>query len=534
MMSMPKRQPSGLLMQALFCWAILAPVFVFAQSVDSPVSEMVPVTAKDCEGTYKTGLDLMVEGHYDSALANADLLLTFGKLHHDSLQVVRAWAIQGSTLRRMGLIDSAMTVYKRILPVAKRHECDKVRKNVLNSIGLLYTYQAQYDEALKCHFESLELRNQTGDKFEISISLNNVGFVYYKLTNPDKALFFFHKALELKKQIQNSFGLDQFLMNIGLAYSAKRDYVLARKYITDAFKNCNDSCSDEFLMGGYFGLGSVAIAENKTKEAEHMFLRSYELSKKVNNARFLFDNTIYLADIYMGRDERSRAESYLKHAEKFIGKDAEYNSELAEIYATFSTLYHKSGDYKRIVYYQDKLIALRENIFNEEVTSNLMKVESDFLEREHNARLEAQNKIMVLNEEIISRQRIVNIFIGVVAALVIIVAILLARSNRQRLLLNQQLDIKVKERTKALELNQRELQRAWRERDVVISKASADIQSSMATIKGLCFLGLKDIDHPKAPDYLHKMSNTSDQLFNILNAMTCSIRKDEGIVRDAN
>ena len=134
----------------------------------------------------------------------------------------------------------------------------------------------------------------------------------------------------------------------------------------------------------------------------------------------------------------------------------------------------------------------------------------------------------------ISRQRIANTAIGGVAFLLVLLAIILVKYNHESRRANKLLDEKVQQRTAELELNQNALQRAWQERDMVINKACGDIKSSMATIKGLCFLGLKDIDHPKAPEYLHKMDNTSDQLFNILNAMTHSIRADEDTLRNAN
>ena len=65
----------------------------------------------------------------------------------------------------------------------------------------------------------------------------------------------------------------------------------------------------------------------------------------------------------------------------------------------------------------------------------------------------------------------------------------------------------------------RDIQRAWQERDMLISKASADIKSSIATIKGLCVLGKKEIDHPRASEYWARLDKTSDSLSAISKTM---------------
>ena len=82
---------------------------------------------------------------------------------------------------------------------------------------------------------------------------------------------------------------------------------------------------------------------------------------------------------------------------------------------------------------------------------------------------------------------------------------------------NQLLEQKVKERTVELEQNRDALQRSLEERDIQAKKISTDIKSSLATIKGLCAVGLKDIEAQGANQYISKIDGTSDHLLNIVN-----------------
>ena len=152
------------------------------------------------------------------------------------------------------------------------------------------------------------------------------------------------------------------------------------------------------------------------------------------------------------------------------------------------TLYSSSGDYKKVAQYQQKYIQLKDSIFNEELTRNLMKVEVEYLERENNAKIETQNEILALNQAVILRQRVVNAFVGVIAFLLVIVAVILVRMNRIKRTANQLLEQKVWERTRELEQNRDVLLRSLNERDVVFQKVSTRHQEFPCHHQGIVFV----------------------------------------------
>lgn len=465
------------------------------------------------------GYEYLIAGYYKRALIVSNELVTVGSKNSDSLQIAQGLAIKASVLRRMGNIDSAIYLYESVYPIAKRNRYEEELKDITNSLGLLYTYQAYFDRALQYLFESLEIRESTANKFDISVALLNIGFVYYRLQDYEQALSYYQRSNELKKLAGTNEDGDLLLVNISLCYTYKKQYSMAKQSIEDGLRLCNDNCSNSFLMVAYNGQGFLLFHQQKLPEAERQFLKSYFIAKSENNVRFQLDNLISLTKIYMKRDQMQLAERYLDLGKELIAEDARYHEELLDLYRQFAEVYRKTKNYQRIAYYQDQLINLQDSIFNQKVTTNLMKAEAGFREREHQAKLMAQKQV---NDEVIFRQRVASLFAGVVALLVILLAIVLARSNKQKRFLNKLLHEKVKERTCELERSRDALQRAWEERDGLIKKASDDIRSSMATMRGLCFLGLRDIDHPNAPQYLNKIKNTSDRLSEILNVMVHS------------
>ena len=443
--------------------------------------------------------------------------LNAAKENGDSLRIVKAGRIKSLVLRRLGKMDSALILSIEILPIAKRNNFLDELNQLLTGLANVYTLKAFYDKALVCYFQALELRQMKGDKSEISITTDNIGLVYYKLEDYDKALSYYKKSLQLKNETKYKYDLDLLLINISLCYGYKNNFIEAKKFIDQAFAVCGKNCSKYLQLQARFSLGIISLGSKDFVEAETQFLKSYALAKMLNNERLQFDNIVYLSQIYIQRNELVLAEKYLSNAEKLIASGTPYNLELIKVYNGLFKLYAKSGNFEKVARYQQKYIQLKDSIFSKELTRNLMKVEVEYLERENKAKIEAQNKIMALDEEIIVRQRFLNLFIGIVAILLILLAVVLVRSNRRKRMINLLLEQKVKERTTELEINSSVLQRSLEERNLQLQKISTDIKNSLATIKGLCFLGLKDSDAPDAAQYIHKIDVTSDQLLNTLN-----------------
>ena len=74
----------------------------------------------------------------------------------------------------------------------------------MNGLALDYTYIAEYDKALEYHFRISCVREEEGNKAEISITLNNIGLVYFKLHNYESALKYYEKCLAIKGEVQDT------------------------------------------------------------------------------------------------------------------------------------------------------------------------------------------------------------------------------------------------------------------------------------------------------------------------------------------
>ncbi|MBT1699344.1 tetratricopeptide repeat protein [Fulvivirgaceae bacterium PWU4] len=415
----------------------------------------------------------------------------------DTAKIVQSSRIVGQLLNRLLMYREADKVLTEILPVAKRHSLRTDHSAILNSLAVINTYYAKYDRALDLNFQALTLRQQDRDEDAMATTLNNIGVLYYKLNDYARGLSYFKQALQLRKKLNDDFERETLLANISLCHAQMNSLLAARRFADSTLAYCRHrQCKEDAKVDAFFSLGMVYFLQKKLRAAEIFFLRSYHLAGQLGNARYQLDNINYLAEIYILRKDLGKATVYLKAAEKLIAQGEPFNLEMIKVYKRFSQVYDSKGDLKEALRYQKKYNQLKDSIYNDELTTNLMKLEAEHLEKQNQARIAAQDEVLGLKDAAIRRQILLNILIGVVAAMAVSLAIILFKSNRRKQVINVILDERVKERTKQLEENHEMLIGTLNERNMSIEKTSGQLRKTLASIKGLCEVGLLEIDDP--------------------------------------
>lgn len=453
----------------------------------------------------------LVDTNYGLALSYGRNARSAAEDTGDSLRIVKAGKITALAFRRLEMLDSSLILSLRIIPIARRNSFDEELASLLNGVGLLYNFMAQYDYALEYYFESLEIRKRYGDPFDVGVVNNNIGLVYLNLGDFDNALIYFRESARLKIASKFVYDTEIVLNNIALCYIATKKLDSAYLYVNKAFRICGDGCSNDFKVNAYFTLGMAALAKQNLSLAEREFLESYNIAVASSNKRFQLANLAYLMQIYLDTDRIKLAENCFSEAEPLINSNTPYQGEIIDALAKAIKIHQKLGHFELVSFYQVKYIALKDSTYHADLAKNLMRIEAEHIKKESKAKIEAQEKILLLNNEIIVRQKYLNLFIGIVAILLVLLTIILVRINKHKQKLNQLLERKVRERTHELEFNRDALQRSCDERDVLLQKMAADIRSSNATIKGLCNLAKKDVS--QVDRYLDEVYAASDNFY---------------------
>jgi tetratricopeptide (TPR) repeat protein len=494
------------------------------RTVDSLKSSLATAPAAALSGIYRELAAAYLRTDDPRALEYARKAYQVASQHADSLAFVKAGIVMGQVFEKLDKLDSALILFSKMLPVATRHRFDAEYEVILNSMATAYTFKAQYDKALEQYFECLQSKRGRGQTSEVRFVLRDIGFLYYKLEDYPTALQYFEQALQLKGEDRDPAFENRILMNVSLCHAFTGDMIGARKNLE---KVLADNKDEAVAMEALHVSGVMQLKSGELAEAETSFLRSLEAATAKEAKRLQFENIDGLSEIYLRRNQLDLAEQYLKRAEA-MAKDAPLNRERISLYFRFAALYKRREDYTNMADYQEKYILLKDSIFSDQLTNNLMRIESEYQEWKNKTQLTAQGQLLALKNEVITRQNLLNILAGVVAVLLFVLVFALWKSNRQRKLANHKLDRKVKERTLELESSHRALRQEVEQRDVAIVKTLTEINSAVATMRGLCSVGLQDGNDTETRKCLEEISAVTGRVTSALNRIQEDEDKNEG------
>lgn len=447
---------------------------------------------KLCLVKFQIGYELVDTNPTEALHFAEESIKCFNQLK-DTLQLVRGFQLKATAFRRINEIDSSNNTIKAILPLARKKNYRAELQDLLHGLALGLLYKAQFDEALKYNFEALEIRRSFGTQRQIGYTLSNIGLVYYKLADYRRALEYFIQALkQLRADPDGNKTIEKIMTNIALSYAYLGDIKQAEEYIREIYGQCGQHCSTEDLEHMAFCKGIISLARGDTTMAKKDFYESYTLAIADGQERLQLDNIIYLSRIYIGSNSLVEAEHYLRMAEKLILGGVPYTMELMNVYGQFAELYERKGDYKRVAEFQRRHMALKDSIYDDEVTTSLMRIEVAHIEREKNAKIETQLKLLRLKETIMSRQRMITILSSITVVLLIGFVIMLSRIIRDKKVRNEDLEARVRSRTIELERLVEQSKKWLDERRLWMQKILYSVNHTAKTIEGLSSLASID------------------------------------------
>ncbi len=444
----------------------------------------------------------------NKALVSLEEAYNLAVEYGDSSKIVKSGWIQGELWRKQELLDRATNRLVYILPIAKRNGFRKDHKRILNSLAVISTYKANYDVALEYNFQSLELREQDGDKAGMTIAYNNIGLNYFKLSNIDLALKFYNKALILKREIKDNYDLNTLLINIGLCHNKLADFKTAKEFFYEGLEFCKDNCDPSIEVQAFLGLGVSSYELKEWIEAKQFFEKSLIAAIKIQDKRNQVENLVSLSKVYFELKEFKLSKASLDQALEVL-KSTSYKDPLISIYKQYSELADNEKDFEKASNYRKLYIQLRDSIYSETLIKNLATIQTNFVEKENLATIEG-------NKMVIQLQRQVNWFmIGMIVLLCGFVFLIFYQIKMTRRL-NNKLQKEVDKATEEFYTSHEKLNVSVTERDYFMYKTSHDIRGPLVTFIGLCNIAKMEIKENVALEYVSKLENTAVKLNKVL------------------
>jgi tetratricopeptide (TPR) repeat protein len=259
----------------------------------------------------------------------------------------KEWSLAGDNALNIGTIyyvvhsnyQRSLAYYLQALEFFERTNNQKGIASAFSGLGITYTHEKKFDQALETLFKSLSIYKELGEVREIPKIEVNIGTSYKEMKNYDKALEYLFLAVQKFEKTENKRGKAHALYVIGDTYRIFRKYDKALATTKQALALNEESNHKNSITECLIQLGVTYKDMERYNEAEIQLTKAAAVAHEINKPESISIAYQHLASIYETREDYEKAFSYLKlhkaiHDSIFTEKKSQ---QLAEIQTRFDT-----------------------------------------------------------------------------------------------------------------------------------------------------------------------------------------------------
>jgi two-component system, NtrC family, sensor kinase len=364
-----------------------------------------------------------------SQITNADLnklTLNFLAAKSDSAKLEFAFALANGY--RFSNVDSSFYYNDLALNIASALKIAPAKAALLSLKGATLLEAGKLPESLQFQFEAMKISEALNDTSIIAIALNRIGNTYMELSDHVNANAFYFRSKDLFYAQHNMPMYYNETSNIGNIYELMQMPDSALYYQEIVYDAAMKTTSrDDFTRSEVmFRMGNAYKAKGKQKEALAFYKRGVTEALADNDVRDLSMNNLLIAKLYK---EMHQPDSSMKYAFSCLenARLISFRKCLFEASALVSELYRDNKKFDSAYKYLVLANSEKDSLIGAKRFQELQRIvlfEQEHQRENESARVAARNK-----------ERQLALLAGL--AIVLMVAILLYRNNKQKQKTNQ-------------------------------------------------------------------------------------------------
>lgn len=470
-------------------------------------------TPKDVEPVNINNIDILVDlatkVYYktpERSLQYAETALDIARKNHDQTSEAKALKVIGDIYCKLDYDRLSLPFYSKALEILTRKGLTQNMGELYIRIGDVYYLLNKNDSARSFYQKGFNLYQSIKNKPGLATSYLKLGNTFWYSTNYDKALAYYLNSLSLFEHLNNKKGIAKVYNNIGTLYTVLDDYPKALQYLEKSLQYYSDFDDSENLSELYFRLGSVHqkvknydlainyldlakslfdslhivrksayvsklqaqiyFANGKSEKAIQMALSALATFAKYQFEWGMAETSNDLGEYYLGIQDFEKSQHYFKDALKY-SKDLKSWELLKTSYLNLSNYNFQRGDYKNAYDNFKQFQVFNDSVLNLEKSARIAELQAKYETNKKEMELLEKTDQINKSNELIRKQK-VHIYLfgsGIVIILLMSFALfrqykLIENKGRKIEIINEKLDLRVKERTSALRLTQFSIEQA--------------------------------------------------------------------------
>ncbi|MDQ4140738.1 MAG: tetratricopeptide repeat-containing sensor histidine kinase [Bacteroidota bacterium] len=316
------------------------------------------------------------------------------------------------------------------LSLANQFNLKSKQAEALTLLGHANLVLGEYDQALDCHFKSLDLALQGHDTLVMVASYSSLGVMYHKIKDPNRSFSYYEKAKALAIKINDSLGLSKVYNNLGNLHEDNKEYDKAFNYFSKAASMQRLLGRSRSLAISLHNMGNVHIYLPHPEQGLPYLFESLNINQSLQNKILVSGTLGSISQIYKLMGKKDKALEYARESYSLALK-TESSKKIRDAAILLQNFYAEHGNYNEAYKYlktvnkQDSLLNLdHQKLKAAEITA---EHEKHILELQHKKSL-AEKESQVLK---IKKQQIILAFSAATMFLLSVLLMVVFRS-RQR------------------------------------------------------------------------------------------------------
>lgn len=355
-------------------------------------------------------------------------------------------------LQRTNFYDSSFAYADSARIISERIVYKKGMANAYMFLGTYYSAHAESAKALDYNLKALNLNEELGNKMGMVKVYRTLGTVYYGIHGFDNALKYYMEGLKLAEEINAKTELAGLMSNIGIIYHSKQDYGKAMEYYLKAVKVAEENKDNKSRSYVYNSMGKLFFDIGKKDEhprdfdkAISYYKQSFDLKKEMGDKKGMANTLGNIGDVYIERGQTDDAIKCYREGQA-LAEESNYREWLETGYNNMSDLYIQKGDFRNALDYYKKYILVKNTIDSLSNTKEMESLQDKFDDERREKEITLLQKDNELKESKLGRQKLTIWFASGGLLIVIIFALFIFRSFKEK----QKINLVIEEKNKSI------------------------------------------------------------------------------------